>query len=161
MLEIRREATGVAETLKRLDPQRVGRAQLRWFREGTELARRELRARAPRIVAAKIKIKMDPMVPPGWALVGSTHPLALVFEAGTGARGAPGFRHKAKHFPRVTGRGGLMETTGLPRARAFAVAQAIADAGGLAPRPFVAPTAEAVRPQLIGLAERIVAEELK
>ncbi len=158
-MELRFEATGVAETLKRLDPKHVERAQYRWYREGTELARTALRARAPRIVIGKIKIKMDAQFPPGWALIGSTHPLAHIFEGGTGENGAMGFHHE-HHFPRVTGRGGLMETTGLPRIEAFAIALAISQNGGLTPKPFVKPTFEAIQGQLVTLADRIVHDEV-
>lgn len=163
-MELRFEQTGIAETLKRLDPKNVQRAQHRWFREGTELVRGVMRSNHPRTkhgrLKMKISIKLDPTFPAGWALVGSTHPLAHIFEGGTGQTGAPGLRHN-EHFPRVDGPGGLMETTGLPKPKAFAMALTISQQGGLYPKPFVAPTHGQTRGQLIALAERIVAEELK
>lgn len=157
-MEIRVSETGIDAALKKLDPQRAYEIILRWYGEATQYAKRELKSAAPPIVRSRVKVKQDPMKPPRWALVGSTHPLAHIFEGGTGPEGAPNFNHAARHFPRVDGRWGLMEATGLPKPQAFAMASAINEQGGLRAKPFIKPTFLAIRGQLIAMADRIVRE---
>lgn len=159
-LEFRVDATGIENAIKAADPRKAFVVITRFYDEATKYVRNEMRQRAPKIVAGRVKIKMDPYKPPKWALVGSVHPLAHIFEGGTGSQGAAGFRHGGRHFPPVDGPGGLMKTTGLPRPKAFAMARAIAEQGGLAPKPFVAPTATAVQGTVLRMGEEIAREEL-
>lgn len=160
-MEIRVGAEGFDDALKRLDPQRVAEVFFRWMDEAPKYVRAQMRSRAPRIVRSRVKVKKDPMRPPKWALVGSTHPLAHIFEGGTGSRGASGFNHAGRHFPAIDGEFGLMRTTGLNRQEAFAMAQAIYRQGGLAAQPFVAPTSAAVQGAVVQMFERAVNEVTK
>ena len=161
-MEIRVDrVTGLDEALKRLDAQRVAEVFFRWFDEAPKYVRGELRSRAPRIVRSRVKVKKDSMRPPRWALIGSTHPLAHIFEGGTGSRGASGFNHAGRHFPAIDGEFGLMQVAGLNRSEAFAMAQAIYQQGGLEPQPFVAPTGAAVQGPVVQMFERAVNEVTK
>lgn len=159
-LEVRVDATAIEAALKQLNPQKAYTVLVRWYDEAAVYVRGVMRAQAPAIVRGRVKIKKDGFRPPRYVLIGSTHPLAHIFEGGTGTRGASGFRHAGRHFPRVTGRGGLMETTGLPRPQAFAMAAAIAGQGGLSPQPFVRPTLGLTQGAIVQMAERIANEEL-
>lgn len=160
-LDIRVDERGIADELKRLSPQQMYTVWTRFFNEGPNYVKEQLRARAPQIVRSRVKVKRDPMQPPQWALVGSTHPLAHFFEGGTGALGDPEFKHRGRFFPNVTGRFGVQEATGLPKAQAFLIARRIYQQGGVAPRPYVKPTMDAVRGQVLAIARRIVDEVLK
>jgi len=161
-MEIRLEGlTGFEAALRRLDPQRVAEVFFRFFDEAPKYVREQMRSRAPRIVRSRVKVKKDPLRPPHWALIGSTHPLAHIFEGGTGSRGASGFNHAARHFPAIDGEFGLMATAGLSRSEAFAMAEAIHQQGGLAPQPFVAPTSAAVQGPVVQMFERAVNEVTK
>lgn len=161
MLDIRVDVTGIDGELRRVDPKRMFTVWTRFFTEGPNYVKDALRSRAPRIVRNRVKVKKDGMQPPQWALVGSTHPLAHIFEGGTGTLGDSEFKHSGRFFPNVTGRFGVMEATGLPRPQAFAIARQIYVHGGVAPKPYVKPTMEAVRSQVLAIARRIVDEVLR
>ena len=150
--------SGFAEALQQLDPKNVDRALINWYDRGTRLVRDEMRARAKRRVAAKVKIITDRYTPPRWARIYSTHPVARLLEGGTGPAGDPAFKHKPKHFPNPDK---LAKETGLSAPEAFLVARAIANRGGNKAQPFVKPTFAAVQQPLLRLMEQCVTEALK
>lgn len=158
-MEITIDQRGIEAVLRQLDPKHGYEIIMRWYDAGTRLVRDEMRSRATsKRVAARVTIKLDSLRPPRWARIRSKSPLAHLLEGGTGALGASGFKHVARHWPSTQG---IMRQTGLPQAEAFLVARAIGLRGGNRAQPFVQPTYLAVRGRVERMAEDAAREVLR
>jgi hypothetical protein len=142
------DESGLAQIAKITDPKQVYTIMMTWYDRGTKLVAAELKARTPSRIRGKVRIKVDGFRPPRWARIDVNSPLARLIEGGTGRLGDPAFKHSQNFFPRVTGKGGIMENMGLPKPQAFLVARAISRRGGNRPKPFIRPAYEAVKGQL-------------
>jgi len=153
VVEITIDTSGLDAASKQLDPKNVYTALTQWYKTSTVYVRDGMRARVKSRIKGKVKIRTDGFLPPRWARVRVYSPLGHILEGGTGRLGAPGFNHSSRHFPRVTGDGGLMQTMGLPKAEAFAVAKSISERGGNRAQPFVHATYIATKAHVEHLAE--------
>jgi len=152
------EATGIEAALKAVAPQKAYEILTRWYATATVYVRDEMRARAPSSLKSTVKIKLDTLRPPRWAVIRARSRLTHLIEGGTGRQGASGFKHVARHWPSTLG---IMQTTGLPQAEAFLVARTIGLRGGNPARPFVRPTYVAVKGHVEQLAQQAAQEAIR
>ena len=157
-LQITIDEKGLDLIAKQADPKQVYTIMMTWYDRASQIMARELRARTPSRLRGKVRIKMDKLRPPRWCRIDVRSGLAHVIEGGTGTMGDPAFHHRPRHFPPWTGEGGLMETMGLSKPAAFAVALSIFKRGGNPPRPFVRPAFQAGLPQVQALMGTIIKE---
>jgi hypothetical protein len=157
-MEIVITGTGIEDALRRLEPKNIDRAIINWYDRGLRLVKNEMRSRTASRIRGKVVSRTDGYSPPRWAQVKVKSPLAHLLEGGTGRLGDPTFKHNPSFFPSVTG---IMRQTGLEKPQAFVLARAIAEQGGMRPKPFVRPTFEATAGPLLKLMETCVDEALK
>ena len=155
-MKITVDAIGLESALKQLDPKHAQAALIAWYDASIKYVRQALRARAPASLKGKVRYMTDGFVPPRWARVYVKSPLAHLIEGGTGRLGSGGFNHVSRHWPSTEG---IMRATGLPKPQAFAVARAIGLRGGNQARPFIEPTAFAVKGHVEQLGEEVVKKE--
>ena len=158
------EATGIEAALKAVAPQKAYEILTVWYATASVYVRDEMRARAPSSLKSTVKIKLDTLRPPRWAVIRARSRLTHLIEGGTGRQGAPGFKHVPRHWPAVgnqPGKPGIMQMTGLPQAEAFLVARTIGLRGGNPARPFVRPTYVAVKGHVEQLAQQAAQEAIR
>lgn len=159
-LRIDVDERGLNAVIKQLAPQQASEVMIRWYDRAIKFVVAELRARAPARLKGKVRHMTDGLIPPRWARVFVKSPLAHLLEGGTGRLGVAPFNHASQQFPAIDGEWGLMKAMGISRPQAFVIARSIAMRGGNPPRPFIGPTAQAVKTRVERMAEQIADEVL-
>lgn len=148
----------VAEALKACDPKQAYEIIELWYLRVMPYVKGALQARTTSRLKGKVRIMYDGYKPHQWARVYVKSPLAHLLEGGTGSKGVAPFQHVGRHWPSTAG---IMRQTGLPKPQAFLVARSIGLRGGNPARPFIGPTARAIRPRAEQMADAAARDVLK
>lgn len=137
---------GLDKLQKRLsDPEWVQKPAGTFLQQWLEFVKREAAANAPGGIGRTIQGERDSRRFPLWARVFSDHPGAGPLEWGTGLLSeAPDSKH-TRHYPPARALEGWARARGL---NPYAVARAIGNRGGLAPRRFFRNAEKAADAQL-------------
>jgi len=157
-MEITVTTSGIDEALKRLDPKQAEIALILWYERGSKLVQSEVRSRAKPSLRGKVSVLTDGRRPPQWARVYVKSPIAHLLEGGTGKLGSPDFNHNEGYFPSWTG---IAKQMGVGPKSAFVIARFIYERGGNRPQPFVKPAFNAVRNNLVKIAQDAADEAFK